>query len=146
MTFCIGITVFLVGLLVAVITNIPVWVFWGLARVWSGLPWSRPSKEVGVPPLITGTFERALAFGLFYLHLKTAYIVLGFWLGAKLAANWQRRSIAGLSVEKDREIRVQTLIAIMGGIQSVAIGAGAGYVARIHPQWWDCFCSHLARA
>jgi hypothetical protein len=94
-----------------------------------------------VPAWLTGTFERALAFALFYRGVSEAYTILGLWIGAKLAANWQRRSIEGLSAENDREIRVQTLIAIIAGTLSVAIGAGAGHLARTHPQWWNWACS-----
>ena len=100
MTLCTAITLFVVGLLVALIGNIPVYLFWVFARVSSHLPWRRDRKEVGVPAWLTGTFERALAFALFYRGVSEAYTILGLWIGAKLAANWQRRSIEGLSAEK----------------------------------------------
>jgi hypothetical protein len=49
--------------------------------------------DVGVPPEITGTFERLLAFGLFFFDAPDAYTILALWIGAKLASNWPRRSI-----------------------------------------------------
>jgi len=53
------------------------------------------TQQRGCPAWIIGTFERALAFGLFYRGVREAYMILGGWIGAKLAVNWQRRSIAG---------------------------------------------------
>jgi small-conductance mechanosensitive channel len=113
-----------------------------LVRLLSGLPRTRERRDIAVPPLLTGMFERLLAFTLFYLGNDNAFAVLGLWIGAKLAANWQRRSIEGLVAEKGRAVRVYTLIALMAGILSVGIGAVAGSLARSHPEWWSLVCGN----
>jgi hypothetical protein len=110
----------------------------GTVRVRSRLKRKREKKDIGVPPWITGTFERLLAYSLFYLDVKDAFTILTAWIVAKLASNWQRRSVDGLPAEKERAIRVQSLIALMAGTLSVTIGAAAGALARTNPQWWSC--------
>ena len=140
MSLCtiIGVSVF--GLFIALIANFPVqWFIW-FARVWSGLPRKRDPKDVGVPPWLTGTFERLLAYTVFFLGVPEAYTILGAWIVVKLASNWQR-----LSMEKDDEVRNQTiitqsLIALMAGTLSVAIGAAAGALARSKPEYWNWWC------
>jgi hypothetical protein len=131
----IGVSVF--GLFIALIANFPVqWFIW-FARVWSRLPRKRDPKDVGVPPWLTGTFERLLAYTVFFLAVSEAYTILMAWIVAKLASNWQRRSIAGLTAKREREIRVQSLIALLAGTFSVAIGAAAGAIARSNPETWS---------
>ena len=75
-----------------------------------------------------GTFERVLGFGLVYFHVDAAPTLLALWIGAKFAANWQRREVTLNDTE--REIRVQTFVALMTGMLSVTIGAAAGEIAR----------------
>ena len=82
-------------------------------------------------PIITGTFERLLAFILVLsISFDKAVTALGIWLGLKLAANWQ-------AMPKDektsREVRVGTLTALMAGVVSVGLGVIAGLIAR-----WGC--------
>jgi hypothetical protein len=50
----------------------------------------RDPADVGVPPVITGPFERLLAVRLFFLDVSDAYTILALWIAAKLASNWQR--------------------------------------------------------
>jgi len=125
------------GVAVALIANVPVLGFIWIVRWLSGLPRKRNPKDVGVPPLIVGTFERILAYALFFLGLDEAYTILLAWIVAKLASNWQRRSLDKIGPKLEREIRVQSLIALMAGTLSVAIGAVAGVFARSHPEWWS---------
>jgi hypothetical protein len=134
-----GVTIF--GVLVAVVGNLPVWLFHGFARVQSGLPFKRPKKEVAVPAWITGSFERGLAYVIFYIATAEAYTVLIAWILAKLAANWQRRIIENLKPEQERKIRAQTLIALMAGTLSVTVGALGGAIARSNPDSWTWIVS-----
>ena len=132
MTACRSIAVSLFALIVAALANFPtVWFIW-LVRLLSGLPRKRERKDIAVPTLLTGMFERLLAFTLFYVGIYNAFAVLGLWIDAKLAANWQRRSIEGLVAAKECAVRVYTLIALMAAILSMGIGAVA---ARSHPEW-----------
>jgi len=98
----------------------------------------RTAKEEGVPVLITGNFERLLAFFLVIFHVEGAYALLALWLGAKLAASWHRLPTEPYGDTKDddekreygRQIRAGTLCALIAGIVSVLIGALAGLVVR----------------
>src|SRR5262249_12173204 len=49
-----------------------VWLFIRIARKASDVECEREKKDVGVPPWITGTFERLLAFGLLYVGVEEA--------------------------------------------------------------------------
>jgi hypothetical protein len=98
------------------------WMLWHL-RLASNIPAEREDKDVGVPPFIGGTFERLLAFSLALFAVQHALTLLAFWLGAKLAASWQR-------FPESREVRVGTFIALMAGVVSVAIGYFAGALVR----------------
>jgi hypothetical protein len=78
-----------------------------------------------------------LAYLVFFLGIPEAYTILGAWIVVKLASNWHRLSMDGVG-EQDREgIVTQSLIALMAGTLSVAIGAFAGAVARSHPEYWS---------
>jgi hypothetical protein len=98
----------------------------------------RTAKEEGVPVLITGNFERLLAFFLVLFHVEGAYALVALWLGAKLAASWHRLPTEPYGNTKDddekreygRQIRAGTLCALIAGIVSVLIGALAGLVVR----------------
>jgi hypothetical protein len=128
----IGLLMF-VGFIVVGGGNLVVWLFIRIARWLSDIDFEREEKDVGVPPWLTGSFERVLAFGLLYFSVPDAGAILAGWIAAKLASNWQRRVLAP---KRQREIRVHTLIALMAGTLSVSIGAAAGYIARIDPQSW----------
>jgi small-conductance mechanosensitive channel len=104
------------GVAVALIANVPVLGFIWFVRWLSGLPRKRNPKDVG---------------------LDEAYTILLAWIVAKLASNWQRRSLDKIGPKLEREIRVQSLIALVAGTLSVAIGAVAGVFARSHPEWWS---------
>ena len=86
-----------------------------------------------MPAWLTGTFERLLAFAIFYAAPTEAYTVFIAWILAKLAANWQRRGIDKLDPEDERKIRAQTLIALKAGTLSLAIGMIGATVARSYP-------------
>jgi hypothetical protein len=96
---------------------------------------------VGVPPWIVGVFERMMAYLLFFFFESwgDCSALLAAWIGLKLASNWQRRPLTGrpITPEQEREIRIQSLVALMAGIISVAIGAGAGALARSKPEAWS---------
>ena len=79
--------------------------------------------KIGIPSSVTGTFERLLAFGLVYLCVPEAGTILAFWIGGKLASNWQR-------IRADRAARVQTMAALITGTVSVIVGAVAGAIVR----------------
>ena len=135
----IGVSVF--GILVALVGNLPVLLFHGWARMASRLPFKRPKEEVAVPAWLTGTFERLLAFAIFYAAPTEAYTVFIAWILAKLAANWQRRGIDKLDPEDERKIRAQTLIALKAGTLSLAIGVIGATVARSYPESWTWIVS-----
>jgi hypothetical protein len=88
-----------------------------------------PRKKPGVDPLITGSFERLLAFTLVAICVETgdAVTALGIWLGLKLAVNWQ---IIGAHSD-DRNVRVGALTALMAGVLSVAMGAFGGWLVLV---------------
>ena len=90
-----------------------------------------------MPAWLTGTFERLLAFAIFYAAPTEAYTVFIAWILAKLAANWQRRGIDKLDPEDERKIRAQTLIALKAGTLSLAIGVIGATVARSYPRIVD---------
>ena len=87
--------------------------------------------------MIVGTFERLLAYAIFVIGIQEAYTLLIAWIVAKLASNWQWRSLDKVGPKLDREIRAQSLIPLMAGTLSVAIRAVAGVLARSHPEWWS---------
>jgi hypothetical protein len=81
-----------------------------------------------VCPCITGYFERALFFTLAFIGLGSgalATVAVG-WIAGKLAANWQRRPMTEDDEEGNRQIRANTLIALMGGVLSVMLAILAG--------------------
>jgi hypothetical protein len=65
------------------------WMLWHL-RLASNIPREREDKDVGVPPLIGGTFERLLAFGFALFAVQDALTLLALLarseIGCKLAA------------------------------------------------------------
>jgi len=97
----------------------------------------RKVSEEGVPVWITGHFERLLAFLLVVLHVEGAYTLIALWLGAKLAASWQRipteiqKGDEWKSREHSRQVRAGTLCALIAGIVSILIGVAAGLVVRV---------------
>jgi hypothetical protein len=97
----------------------------------------REVYEEGVPVWITGYFERLLAFLLVVLHVEGAYTLIALWLGAKLAASWQRiptdihKGDDWKRREHSRQVRAGTLCALIAGIVSILIGVGAGLVVRV---------------
>ena len=120
---------FLIGLASTRLVHRPV--AWFLEWLRGKSDFRDPRPKPGVPHVITGTFERALAFILVLsISFDKAVTVLGIWLGLKLAANWQ-------AMPKDektsREVRVGTLTALMAGVVSVSLGVSAGLIAR-----WGC--------
>lgn len=142
MSICTIIGAGVFGLAVALIANLPVKWFMSLTRLLSGLPRERPPKKIQVPPEFLGTFERLLAFALFFIDVSEAYTIMGAWIVVKLASNWQRRSPEKARVqtkagETEQEIITHSLIALMTGTVSVAIGAVAGVLAREHPGLWS---------
>ena len=142
MNFCAGTILVLVAIVIALAAQFPVRWFARIMRRASNVPWERSPADIGVPPAITGTFERLLAFGLFFLNVSDAYTILALWIAAKLASNWQRRPVDKISKSDEREVRVQTLIALMAGTLSVGIGAVAGAFARTHPWLWTWMVSN----
>jgi len=115
--------VLLFALGVAFLANPPIEWFLGWLRVQGRVARHRTTREIGIPPSVTGTFERLLAFGLVYLGVPEAGTILAFWIGGKLASNWQR-------IQADRAARVQTMAALITGTVSVIVGAVAGAIAR----------------
>jgi hypothetical protein len=108
---------------VAFAANGPIAALLGWLRTQGGISAHRTPGEQGVPSWITGTFERMLAFGLAYLKVSDAGMLLALWLGAKLASNWQR-------IRPNRAVRVQSIAALIAGTASVIVGAAAGAIAR----------------
>jgi hypothetical protein len=117
-----GVLLFTLGLAVALFAHFPVKWF---------LDWVRRKSEVDpptgkrVPNWITGTFERLLAFVLVIAvsQIEQVTLILLAWLGAKLAANWQRAPY-------DELARVYTISALMAGTLSVGLGVLGGVIAR----------------
>ena len=94
-----------------------------------------------MPPFFTGMFERVLAYAVFFLGVPEAYTILGAWIVVKLASNWQRLSMENDEV-RNQTIITQSLIALMAGTLSVAIGAIAGALARSKPEYWSWIVAH----
>src|SRR5262245_25436096 len=82
------------GLLLLGAAAIPVLVHWPIQefvdqlRKESGVP--KPSRP-RVPPMVTGIFERYLAFIVVAFSVEGAGTILLASMAAKLAANWQRQ-------------------------------------------------------
>jgi hypothetical protein len=127
------------GAALALLAHWPVMLFVDGIRSASDVPTDRRGPtppgvpREGVPPEITGTFERVLAFTLALYADKAEVVgtVLAAWLGAKLAANWQRQSLSvKINSVENKRVRVYTLTALMGGVLSLAFGVAGGLVAR----------------
>jgi hypothetical protein len=69
-----------------------------------------------------------MAYGLVLFCVPDAYTILAAWIGAKLAASWQRLPVE--TYEDGRRVRAGTLVALMAGIVSVALGALAALAVR----------------
>jgi hypothetical protein len=119
---------FAVGVVAVLIAHWPMAWLTGLLRVGSGLRRYRFQSEVGVPPSIVGSFERLMAFGLTVFDFDFAATLLIAWIGAKLAASWQRFPVN--DDESGRRVRAGTMVALIAGIVSVAFAAGMGVLAR----------------
>jgi hypothetical protein len=117
-----------IGLLILPLAHLPLRTMLWWLRYASDVPPEREDKDVGVPPFIVGTFERVLAFGLALYGVHEALTLLAAWLGAKLAASWQRFEVK--TDEAGRRVRVGTLLALIAGVISVAIGYLAGALVR----------------
>jgi hypothetical protein len=115
--------ILLCALTVAFLANPPIEWFLGWLRSQGRVAGHRTTRELGIPPWITGTFERLLSFGLVYLSVPEAGTLLAFWIGAKLASNWQR-------ITASRATRVQAFAALITGTVSVIVGATAGAIAQ----------------
>jgi len=75
-----------------------VWLFIRIVRKASDVECEREKKDVGVPPWITGTFER-LAFG--YVGVEEAGAILAGWIAAKLSGRYMgRRGSCGEHTKK----------------------------------------------
>ena len=114
----------IVSVAVLLVANIPIGALLRWLRRISNLPQRRP-QDRGVPQWVTGNFERLMAFALVVLGVGEAYTILGIWLGAKLAANWQR--LPSEANETGRQARAGTLIALIVGIVSVTVGVLVGH-------------------
>jgi len=68
------------------------------------------------------------ALGLF--DVRDAALILAAWLGAKLAANWQRYPADEEDMEQNREVRVGHLVALIVGVVSVAFALIVGLAVR----------------
>ena len=99
------------GMGLAIIANYPVGWFLEWLRLQSRIAGTRPVEEVGVPPLIVGSFERLLAFFLVVFDVEGTATLLAAWLGAKLAASWQRVAIDANDYEAGRQVRAGALSA-----------------------------------
>lgn len=122
---------FLIGIAAILIACWPMaWIIQWL-RIQSRIAGTRAATEKGVPAWIGGGFERLLAYGfvLFQADTTLTATVLIAWLGAKLAASWQRVPI-GANDEAGRQIRAGTLSALIAGIISVLIGVLVGLAVR----------------
>jgi hypothetical protein len=88
-------------------------------------------REIQVPPWLTGVFERYMTVALVVVGLDSASLgaVVLAWMGAKLAANWQRR-VATDSTLDDEKVRARTIVALMTGVLSLGIGIIAGALTR----------------
>jgi O-antigen/teichoic acid export membrane protein len=73
---CVFIGAGVFGVVVALIANVPVLAFIWFARWLSGLRRKRNPRDVGVPPWLTGTFERLLAYTIFFIGVQEAYTLL----------------------------------------------------------------------
>jgi hypothetical protein len=87
-------------------------------------------KHDGVPVWVVGNFERLLALVLVAAHVGEAYTVMAAWLGAKLATSWQRIPTDCRDEKLNRQIRAETLVALIAGVVSVAFGIVAGQLFR----------------
>jgi hypothetical protein len=131
MTVCVLLIVLLVPLLW--LAYIPMGWLLRFLRIQSNIPGERSQREVGPPAEIVGTFERIIAFFAVLFFLNHAFVIIAFWLGAKIAASWQRYPIDPKSADAGRSVRSGQLCALIVGIVSVSIGAALGLVVR-----WAC--------
>jgi hypothetical protein len=111
------------AILTPIAAHVPVELFLQSIRGESGVV--DPPTGPRVPPLITGTFERLLAFllVLFISDVEQVALLLIAWMGAKLASNWQRHPF-------DNTVRVYTVSALMAGTISLSFGVAGGLMAR----------------
>lgn len=89
----------------------------------------------GNPPLpgwIIGTAERLMAFLIIAsgFEVRDAGTIFLAWIGAKLAANWQRRDADKVDEEQSRIIRGRTLIALMASALSLGVAVLSGALTR----------------
>jgi hypothetical protein len=126
-----SVLLFVLGGIVAVL--IPLYPM-DLFRRWleklSGMakPSEEEKKAVVLPTWFVGGFERFLAFVLVLLDVPGAYTILAGWIGAKLAANWQRVPMD--NSKRGQEVRARTQIALIAGIVSVGFGCLVGLSVR----------------
>jgi hypothetical protein len=118
--------VFALGIALILLAYWPVGWFLCWLRSQSRILGTRSVQETGVPPGIVGNFERLLAFFLVLFQVDGTYAILAAWLGAKLAASWQRVPIETEDAEAGRQVRAGTLSALIAGIVSVLVGVLVG--------------------
>jgi hypothetical protein len=77
-----------------------------------------------------GAFERIMAAIVVAANVPNAYALIAAWLGAKLAASWQRLPVDKDDPEAGRKIRAGTQAALIAGVISVSFGVVAGLLVR----------------
>jgi hypothetical protein len=118
------------GVMAVLVAYFPLDMFIVWLRTQSKVEGTRSAAEIGVPVWITGTFERLGAFGLGLFDANDAGLILAAWLGAKLAASWQRYPADEKDMEQNRKVRAGHLVALIVGTASVAFGFFAGLTVR----------------
>jgi hypothetical protein len=96
---------FLLAIAVLVLAQLVMPHIFSWLRVKSRLPAQRPEEETGLPASIMGAFERILAAVVVAANVPNAYALIAAWLGAKLAASWQRLPVDKDDPEAGRKIR-----------------------------------------
>jgi undecaprenyl pyrophosphate phosphatase UppP len=124
----VSILLFVAGLVIALgLGHFAVKWFLDSVRAESDVPADRPGA--GVPNWIIGLFERTFAFLIILAAVEGAYAVLGAWIAAKLALNWQRHPYKD-DPEEERLVRVYGISALMAGILSLGFGVVGGVISR----------------
>jgi hypothetical protein len=124
-----SVLLFIAGLVVALpLGHVVVKWFLDTVRKISDVPTDRPGA--GVPNWIVGLFERTFAFGVVFTNVEGVYAVLGAWMAAKLALNWQRPSYNKDDPNAEWQVRVYGISALMAGTLSLSLGAIGGAIAR----------------
>jgi len=96
----------------------------------------RPDSKYRVPSWKTGFAERTLFFFVTIVLPGKVITYMGVWMGLKMAANWNRRSVKYTDNEEEQDkISMFSISALFGNVASLAFAFIGGEIVLVYGCW-----------